>query len=125
MFDHDATIKRFKTLSDDALKYIAKDCQQAIDAFADNPKNSEYMDTIHYANMELVSRRDFIVGDENGRHVEVSVSDSGFDCTAILHTRPDGEKVIARAFASRTLKTRKGAINAAHTWLLRRQVNQS
>lgn len=125
MFNHDATIKRFKTLPDNTLEFIVRDCAEAVLVFPGNPKNSEYNDTALYAAQELANRRDFIVGDENGRHVEVHVTDSGFDCTAILQVRPNGEKVIARAFASRVLKTRKGAIAAAHTWLLRKQANQS
>lgn len=125
MFDHNAIVARFKNLSDDALNYVIKDCHEAIAANPDNPKCGEYTDTALYAAQELHNRKDFIVGDPKGRHVEITVNNDGsFDPLAILFIRPDGEKVIARSFASRKLKTRRGTENAAIKWLLRNQANQ-
>ena len=124
MFDHAATIKRFATLDDSSLQFIINDCREAIAAMPSNPKCSQYQDEIHYAASELNRRKDFIVGIETERHVEVTVTPDGFALQAILFIR-NGEKVLARSFASRQLKTRSGAISAAHKWLLRKQVNQS
>jgi hypothetical protein len=42
--------------SDDELRYVIKDCQQAIAANPDNPKSSQYADEINYCVMELFKR---------------------------------------------------------------------
>jgi len=55
--NHSAYIKKVKTLSEDSLKYIIKDCRESIDAIPNNPKNGYYMDEIHYCSMELLNRK--------------------------------------------------------------------
>lgn len=54
--NHSEYMKKVKSLDDNQLRYIIKDCQEAMDALPDNPNNSFYQDEIHYCAMEL-SRR--------------------------------------------------------------------
>lgn len=54
--NHSEYMKKVKSLDDNQLRYIIKDCQEAMDAIPDNPNNSFYQDEIHYCAMEL-SRR--------------------------------------------------------------------
>lgn len=55
--DHTNYPKTLKTKSLDSLKYIIKDCQEAIAANPENPKNSVYSDTICYCGMEIKKRK--------------------------------------------------------------------
>jgi len=54
---HSQTMKRFKTIPKESLKYILWDCRQALGAMPDNPKAGQYQDEIHYATMELNQRK--------------------------------------------------------------------
>ncbi len=42
---------------DASLKYIIKDCNDALDAFPENPKAGQYADEIHYCATELRRRQ--------------------------------------------------------------------
>jgi len=54
---HSQTIKRFRHLPKESLKYIIFDCYRALEAMPDNPKAGQYQDEISYAGMELKRRR--------------------------------------------------------------------
>ena len=54
---HTQTMKRYKGLDIESLKYIMFDCRQALKAMPDNPKAGQYIDEIHYCLMELSRRR--------------------------------------------------------------------
>ena len=45
-----------KTAMESELRYIIKDCQEAIAANPDNPKANQYADEINYCSMELHRR---------------------------------------------------------------------
>ena len=55
--DHERYPKSLKTQSVESLKYIIKDCQEAIEANPENPKNGYYADCICYCGMELSNRK--------------------------------------------------------------------
>ena len=57
-FDHAGYAKKVKTLSEESLKFIIKDCKDAIKANPENPKVSHYTDEIHYCAMELKARQE-------------------------------------------------------------------
>ena len=50
---HTQEMARIAALSEDALIYTMNDCAEAIEANPENPKNGQYMDTIHYCGMEM------------------------------------------------------------------------
>ena len=54
---HTETIASYKVKPSDQLKFIIKDCQEALVAMPDSPKAGQYMDCIHYAAMELNERQ--------------------------------------------------------------------
>jgi hypothetical protein len=54
--NHTEYIKQTKKMSEASLRYIIKDCQEAIEANHDNPKNGDYADEICYCGMELKRR---------------------------------------------------------------------
>ena len=54
---HSQTIKRFRSLPRESLKYIIFDCFRALEAMPDNPKAGQYQDEISYAGMELKRRQ--------------------------------------------------------------------
>lgn len=56
--NHSEYIKKTKSMSDHQLLFIIKDCQEAITANPDNPKNSYYADEICYCGMEIRRRKD-------------------------------------------------------------------
>jgi hypothetical protein len=49
--------KRLKSLDSHALRYIIKDCKEAMASLPDNPNNGYYQDEIHYCVMELYRRK--------------------------------------------------------------------
>lgn len=54
---HSDEMKRMAKRSTDSLHYIIKDCREAAEAGKGfNPKVGQYLDQIHYANMELRKR---------------------------------------------------------------------
>lgn len=55
--DHKNYPKKLKSLDISALHYIIKDCQEAINAMPNNPKNGYYADEINYCLMELSNRK--------------------------------------------------------------------
>jgi hypothetical protein len=55
--DHRNYQKKIKMYDEHSLRYIIKDCQQAIKALPDNPKNGYYADEISYCSMELNNRK--------------------------------------------------------------------
>ena len=48
---------KVKSLSSESLRFIIKDCKEAINAMPNNPKNGYYQDEIHYCVMELNKRK--------------------------------------------------------------------
>jgi hypothetical protein len=55
--DHAVYQRWVKTVSIASLQYIIRDCQEAIAANPDNPKNSKYADEIAYCGMEIKRRK--------------------------------------------------------------------
>jgi len=55
--DHTEYPKRLKKLDEAALRFIIRDCREAMAALPDNPKNGYYQDEIHYCSMELNRRK--------------------------------------------------------------------
>ncbi len=55
---HSQTMKHFRTVPQESLKYIIWDCQRALEAMPDNPKAGQYQDEILYAAMELNRRKE-------------------------------------------------------------------
>jgi hypothetical protein len=53
--NHTELMKYVKGMSRAELSFVKKDCEEAIKANPDNPKNGHYMDTIHYICMRLSS----------------------------------------------------------------------
>lgn len=49
--------KKVKKLSDDVLRYIIKDCQEALKNMPNSPKAGYYADEISYCSMELNRRK--------------------------------------------------------------------
>jgi hypothetical protein len=58
---HSQTIKRFRNLSKESLRYIILDCREVLEAMPDNPKAGQYQDEISYAGMELKRRQSLAV----------------------------------------------------------------
>ena len=54
--NHNDFQKRLRRLPNEALHYIVRDCQEALDANPDTPKASDYLDQQHYCRMELAKR---------------------------------------------------------------------
>ena len=54
--NHAEYMKKVKTLTEESLRYIIKDAQEAMEAMPNNTKNGYYADEINYCCMEL-SRR--------------------------------------------------------------------
>lgn len=54
--NHTEYMKKVKSLDDASLRYIIKDCQEALNNFPNGNKAGYYADEIHYCAMEL-SRR--------------------------------------------------------------------
>jgi hypothetical protein len=54
--DHVNYPKKLKTKSDDELRFIIKDAQEAMKAMPDGPKAGYYADEVNYASMELRKR---------------------------------------------------------------------
>jgi hypothetical protein len=55
--NHTVYMQKVKKLSEESLRYIIKDCREAMSAMPNNPKNGYYADEIHYCSMELTSRK--------------------------------------------------------------------
>ncbi len=53
---HTETQKRFSKMPSESLRFIIKDCQEALKAMPENPKAGIYQDEICYAGMELKKR---------------------------------------------------------------------
>ncbi len=55
---HSETMKRFKSMSTESLHYVRQDARLAAIAgeTINNPKVGQYLDEVHYANMELRKR---------------------------------------------------------------------
>lgn len=54
--DHERYPKSLRAKSVESLRFVIRDCQQAIAANPDNPKNGYYADEIAYCGMELKRR---------------------------------------------------------------------
>ena len=55
--NHTQYQKKVKSLSTESLRFIIKDCKEAINAMPNNPKNGYYQDEIHYCVIELNKRK--------------------------------------------------------------------
>jgi hypothetical protein len=55
--NHSEYQKKVKSLSNDCLRFIIKDCKESICAMPNNLKNGYYQDEIHYCVMELNKRK--------------------------------------------------------------------
>jgi len=55
--NHSDYQKKVKTLSIESLRFIIRDCQEAINLMPNNLKNGYYQDEIHYCVMELNKRK--------------------------------------------------------------------
>jgi hypothetical protein len=55
--NHSNYIKSLKNKSIESLKFIIKDCKEAIESMPGNPNNSYYADEINYCCMELNKRK--------------------------------------------------------------------
>jgi len=53
---HSFYMKKVKSMTDVELRWVIQDCNEAISALPNNPKNGVYMDEIHYCSMELSLR---------------------------------------------------------------------
>ena len=55
---HSRYMEMVKSMSTDSLRYVIKDCRNAIEALPENPKCEQYMDEIHYCATELRLRNE-------------------------------------------------------------------
>ena len=55
--DHINYPKKIRNYDESSLRYIIKDCQEAIKSLPDNPKNGYYADEICYCANELNNRK--------------------------------------------------------------------
>jgi len=65
VMDHNKYPKSLRKLSDNMLRYIAKDCREAIKAYPENPNNGYYQDEINYIVSEIYrreSKRCYLIG---------------------------------------------------------------
>ncbi len=56
---HTKTMAAFKDKSNTSLTYIINDANAAVKANPTGPKAGQYMDEVHYANMELAARQKY------------------------------------------------------------------
>lgn len=54
--NHSEYIKKTRKMTEAELRYIIKDCQEALRAMPENPKAGYYADEINYCVMELHRR---------------------------------------------------------------------
>ena len=54
--NHSEYIKKTKTMDESSLRFVIKDCQEAIKAMPDSDNNGHYADEISYCAMELNRR---------------------------------------------------------------------
>ena len=87
--DHTNYPKRLKGLDSEALRFIIKDCREAINSLPDNPKNGYYADEINYCVMELHRRKNKVnwrvLSGRNHRKVVLTKPQTN----GILHTKLD------------------------------------
>jgi hypothetical protein len=50
-------MKKVKTMSVEELRYVIKDCNEAMQSLPCNINNGYYADEVHYCSMELVRRK--------------------------------------------------------------------
>ena len=53
---HSEWMRKVKTMAIDSLRYVIKDCQEAIAANPENPKCGQYMDICLYCSQEIKRR---------------------------------------------------------------------
>lgn len=54
--NHNAYQQKTRTMSAESLRYVIRDCQEAMRANPENPNNSYYADEVCYCGMELRRR---------------------------------------------------------------------
>lgn len=54
--DHDAYRRKCRGMSDDSLRWVIRDCREALDANPETDKAGYYQDEIAYCEMELAAR---------------------------------------------------------------------
>ncbi len=55
--NHTEYMNKTRKMSDDSLRYVIKDCQEALKANPDSEKAGHYADEICYCSMEIVKRK--------------------------------------------------------------------
>lgn len=55
--NHSEYQKKVRRMSDEELRFVAKDAQAALEAFPENPNAGYYQDEVCYCGMELNRRR--------------------------------------------------------------------
>ena len=70
---HSEYMSKVKTMSTDSLRYVIKDCREAIEATPENPKCEQYMDEIHYCATELRSRDEAAAPHDNAVKAQMAL----------------------------------------------------
>jgi len=70
---HSEYMAKVKTMSTDSLRYVIKDCRNAIEALPENPKCEQYMDEIHYCAMELRIRDEAAAPHDNAVKAQMAL----------------------------------------------------
>lgn len=55
--DHAAYRRKVRGMSDDSLRWVIRDCLEALEACPDSDKAGYYQDEINYCQMELAARQ--------------------------------------------------------------------
>jgi hypothetical protein len=70
---HSRYMEMVKTMSTDSLRYVIKDCRNAIEALPENPKCEQYMDEIHYCATELRIRKEEAAPHDNAVKAQMAL----------------------------------------------------
>ena len=70
---HSEYMAKVKTMSTDSLRYVIKDCRNAIEALPENPKCEQYMDEIHYCATELRLRNEAAAPHDNAVKAQMAL----------------------------------------------------
>ena len=70
---HSRYMEMVKTMSTDSLRYVIKDCRNAIEALPENPKCEQYMDEIHYCATELRIRNEAAAPHDNAVKAQMAL----------------------------------------------------
>jgi len=70
---HSRYMEMVKSMSTDSLRYVIKDCRNAIEALPENPKCEQYMDEIHYCATELRIRKEAAAPHDNAVKAQMAL----------------------------------------------------